>query len=315
MGTTNLGRIVPINKGVYSASETYEQNHVVRFGTAAYWHYGLQPTTGVAPTDETVWRLVVQDGADGKSAYESAQDGGYTGTEQQFNSDLSGVGALSSDVQEIKSKIPSAASVGNKLVSASEMGDAIEAVEAKQLYKTAAQGSFVTKAELLAATVFYGADGTAATPTKNDVAYVLADESHSGKSAKYVIANEPSATVAPVWGFVITFSDSTFTQAQTDAINSGATSQKIGAYDTHVADTDIHVTSAEKTTWNGKSTVSVSATGTATDEAQYITVDGVEKKIAGGLPAVTSADNGKFLRVVNGAWAAATIENANGVSF
>lgn len=31
--------------------------------------------------------------------------------------------------------------------------------------------------------------------------------------------------------------------------------------------------------------------------------------------AVTFADNGKFLRVVEGAWAAATIDNANGVSF
>ena len=30
---------------------------------------------------------------------------------------------------------------------------------------------------------------------------------------------------------------------------------------------------------------------------------------------VTTADNGKFLRVVNGAWAAATVDNANGVSF
>lgn len=33
------------------------------------------------------------------------------------------------------------------------------------------------------------------------------------------------------------------------------------------------------------------------------------------IPNVSAADNGKFLRVVNGAWAAATIENANGVSF
>lgn len=65
MGTTNLGRVVPINKGEYSASETYEQNHIVRFGTATYWHYGLQPTTGVAPTDTTVWCLVAQDGEAG----------------------------------------------------------------------------------------------------------------------------------------------------------------------------------------------------------------------------------------------------------
>lgn len=33
------------------------------------------------------------------------------------------------------------------------------------------------------------------------------------------------------------------------------------------------------------------------------------------LPAVTSTDNGKFLRVVNGAWAAAQVANASGVSF
>lgn len=33
------------------------------------------------------------------------------------------------------------------------------------------------------------------------------------------------------------------------------------------------------------------------------------------LPAVTASDNGKFLRVVKGAWAAAEIANANGGSF
>lgn len=37
--------------------------------------------------------------------------------------------------------------------------------------------------------------------------------------------------------------------------------------------------------------------------------------LSGLLPTVATADNGKFLRVVNGAWAAATVENANGVSF
>ena len=35
---------------------------------------------------------------------------------------------------------------------------------------------------------------------------------------------------------------------------------------------------------------------------------------AGG-PSVTAADNGKFLRVVSGAWAASEISSANGVSF
>ena len=34
-----------------------------------------------------------------------------------------------------------------------------------------------------------------------------------------------------------------------------------------------------------------------------------------GLPSVTTSDNGKFLRVVNGAWAADTVPSANGVNF
>lgn len=33
------------------------------------------------------------------------------------------------------------------------------------------------------------------------------------------------------------------------------------------------------------------------------------------IPAVTASDNGKFLRVVNGAWAAVAIADANGVKF
>ena len=33
------------------------------------------------------------------------------------------------------------------------------------------------------------------------------------------------------------------------------------------------------------------------------------------VPAVTVSDNGKFLRVVNGAWAVAEVDNASGVSF
>lgn len=38
-------------------------------------------------------------------------------------------------------------------------------------------------------------------------------------------------------------------------------------------------------------------------------------EIPKGVPSVTTADNGKFLRVVNGAWASAAIDNANGGSF
>lgn len=43
-------------------------------------------------------------GADGKSAYESAQDGGYTGTETQFNTDLAEVGNKQDKITGAKGK-------------------------------------------------------------------------------------------------------------------------------------------------------------------------------------------------------------------
>ena len=56
-------------------------------------------------------------------------------------------------------------------------------------------------------------------------------------------------------------------------------------------------------------------TGTA-GQVLTKTADGQEwKDAAKELPAVTASDNGKFLRVVSGAWAAVEIANANGGSF
>lgn len=43
-------------------------------------------------------------------------------------------------------------------------------------------------------------------------------------------------------------------------------------------------------------------------------MDIIDDALAAALPAVTSSDNGKFLRVVEGVWAAASIADANGVS-
>lgn len=45
------------------------------------------------------------------------------------------------------------------------------------------------------------------------------------------------------------------------------------------------------------------------------TVLGAISELQASIPAVTSDDDGKFMRVVDGVWAAATVDNANGVSF
>ena len=56
--------------------------------------------------------------------------------------------------------------------------------------------------------------------------------------------------------------------------------------------------------------IKIGSTTTSYDGSAAKTVE-----IPEGVPSVTTADNGKFLRVANGAWAAVEIANANGVSF
>ena len=56
--------------------------------------------------------------------------------------------------------------------------------------------------------------------------------------------------------------------------------------------------------------IKIGKTTTSYDGSAAKTVE-----IPKSVPSVTTADNGKFLRVANGAWAAVEIANANGVSF
>lgn len=56
--------------------------------------------------------------------------------------------------------------------------------------------------------------------------------------------------------------------------------------------------------------ITIGNTTTSYDGSAAKTVE-----IPEGVPSVTTADNGKFLRVANGAWAAVEIANANGGSF
>lgn len=56
--------------------------------------------------------------------------------------------------------------------------------------------------------------------------------------------------------------------------------------------------------------IKIGKTTTSYDGSAAKTVE-----IPEGVPSVTAADNGKFLRVANGAWAAVEIANANGGSF
>lgn len=71
------------------------------------------------------------------------------------------------------------------------------------------------------------------------------------------------------------------------------------------------VTDLEKSSWNAKQAALVSGTNIKTVNGNSLLGNGNINVV----PAVSSSDNGKFLRVVNGAWSAAEIPNASGVNF
>lgn len=86
-------------------------------------------------------------------------------------------------------------------------------------------------------------------PTNNDYVYVeIQDPLTPGvtdvvKRFKFDGSN---------WLYEYSLNNSSFTAGEIAAIDSGVTATKVNNYDTHIADTTIHVTSTDKTTWNGK---------------------------------------------------------------
>jgi len=99
----------------------------------------------------------------------------------------------SSDIADISSKIPSAASASNQLADKEWIDDEIDTYAAYYITYTAAGAAFPTRAALLNATVVYSG-GTARTPTRNDYAVVLADESHGGQEWRYIYTIAAGAT-------------------------------------------------------------------------------------------------------------------------
>lgn len=54
-----IGKVCPVHRGEYRADETYRINDIVTYQKSTYWHKEEQPTSGVLPTDETVWQVLV----------------------------------------------------------------------------------------------------------------------------------------------------------------------------------------------------------------------------------------------------------------
>ena len=165
------------------------------------------------------------------------------------------IGTNQTNITTINNKIPSAATSSNQLADKAFVNSSINAVAAYYITADATGNAFATKAALDAGPYYH--DGTARTPTENDYAIVSADETHNNTCTRYSYTGSQ-------WSFQYIVNDTPFTQAQINAINSGITSTLVSNYSTHIADTTIHVTSSDKTTWNGKQAAITGAATTIT---------------------------------------------------
>ena len=101
------------------------------------------------------------------------------------------------------------------------------------------------------------------------------------------------------------------------AVPSGATLDEMALQLADVIEKQNKITAAGILKGDGAGGVSAATPGTDyLTEAPVTSVNGETGAVTvREVPAVTASDNGKFLRVVSGAWAIASINNANGGSF
>lgn len=218
-----------------------------------------------------------------------SNDSGKVAVSNTTSTELEYVNGVTSSIQTqfdtITGKIPASATSSNQLADKAFVNSSINAVAAYYITANTAGDAFATKAALDVGPYYY--DGAARTPTKNDYAIVDADETKDNACTRYTYTGSQ-------WSFQYIVNNSPFTQAQVDAINSEINSTLVTNYSAHIADATIHVTSSDKTTWNGKQDAITGAATTVTSSdltANRALISNANGKIAVS-PKVTSTELG-----------------------
>lgn len=128
-------------------------------------------------------------------------------------------------VGSIEDKIPATASATNQLADKDFVNSSINNMAAFYITSDETGNAFATKAALVSGPWYF--DGKTRQPTTNDYAVVLADETHDGKTYRY-------SYTGTQWSAQYPFNNTTMTQAQVNAINSGITAGKVSSYDSHL---------------------------------------------------------------------------------
>ncbi len=139
---------------------------------------------------------------------------------------------LQSEISDINNVIPSTASAENQLADKAFVNSTVNNMSAFYITSSTQGNAFPTHAALIDATTFYSG-GKARIPTQNDYATVLSDETQpkgvdgSYPTTRYVYQTNEVGGKYPdgQWDFQYVVNNTTLTQEQVDAINSGITKE------------------------------------------------------------------------------------------
>ncbi len=222
---------------------------------------------------------------------------------------------------DIEKLIPSTTTAENQLADKAFVNSSINNMAAFYITSTASGDAFSTRDDLLNATEYYYG-GEPRTPTQNDYAIVLADESQP----KGAGGNYPTTRYTyqgGEWAFQYVVNNTSLTQAQVDAINSGITKElvaqigteensaknlyNLGVYDTFVSNGDGTVTITRKTGYinlNGSEPWETWATNYGQSAALFITPIPCVISAIGAAGLISAVANGFEVRDENYTWGA-----------
>lgn len=127
-------------------------------------------------------------------------------------------------INSINSKIPTQASSTNQLADKDFVNSSLNSITAFYITSTADGDPFATKSALTGATTYYSG-GQVTSPTRNDYAIVLQDETKDNATTRYIYYNQ--------WEYQYTVNETSLTAAQLAAINSGITSALVAQITTN----------------------------------------------------------------------------------
>lgn len=226
-----LNGIMEAQKEVFAAAETAKE--------AAASAVSAAESVGNAAQNASQSAQEAQQAAESVKGLQADVEGILAGSVAVPKAIADGTGEnIAEHFAAIDSLIPSSTTPENPLTNEGFVNSSINNMAAFYITSDAEGAAFPTHAALIAATTFYNG-GETRVPTQNDYAIVLADESQP----RGVDGNYPTTRysyqggVYPdgQWDFQYVVNNTSLTQAQVNAINSGITAQKIASMDAATA--------------------------------------------------------------------------------